>query len=240
MKLDVLVIAAHPDDAELNAGGTIAAMVAQGKKVGIIDLTKGEMGTRGTIQSREIEAKLASTILGIHYRTNLDLGDSILKNSRKNQRKLITEIRYTTPDICIIGASYDRHPDHGKATKLAIDSIFYSGLKQLKTLISGVEQNAWRPSTVFQYMQDRPFEPDFIFDISDTWQTKKSAIQAFKSQFNVTDPKNEPVTYISSTSYFAQIEARARYFGHIAGFEMGEPFKKLNGKIGLSSFNNIV
>jgi len=239
MKLDVLVFAAHPDDAELNAGGTIASLVKDGKRVGIIDLTKGEMGTRGTIETRQLEVDKASEILGIHYRINLDLGDSFIENTRKNQIKLIEHIRFTQPEICIIGASSDRHPDHGKATQLSIDSIFYSGLAKLATINKGVEQNPWRPTSIFQYMQDRPFDPDFIFDISQHWSVKKEAILAFDSQFNVEDSKTEPETYISSSKYFKQIESRARYFGHLAGFEMGEPFKKIHGILGLESLNRV-
>lgn len=240
MKLDVLVFAAHPDDAELNAGGTIAALVLEGKKVGIVDLTKGEMGTRGTAQSRQEEVDTASKILGISYRVNLNLGDSIIENSRENQIKLIEQIRLTQPEVCLVGASYDRHPDHGKAAQLSIDSIFYSGLTKLRTVINGIEQDAWRPTKVFQYTQDRPFEPDFVFDITDHWEIKKMAVLAFDSQFNVLEKGNEPETYISSSKYFAQIEARARYFGHLAGFEMGEPFKKINGKIGVSSLDGVI
>lgn len=240
MKLDVLVFAAHPDDAELNAGGTIAALIAEGKRVGIVDLTKGEMGTRGTPESRQEEVNSASDVLGIHYRLNLDFGDSVLENSRANQIKLIEQIRYTKPDICIVGASYDRHPDHGKSAQLSIDSIFYSGLMKLKTEFKGIDQEAWRPKTIFQYMQDRPFEPDFIFNITDHWETKKKAILAFNTQFNVSKKGGEPETYISSLKYFSQIEARARYFGHLAGFEMGEPLKKINGKIGVSTFDGVI
>ncbi len=234
MHLDILVFAAHPDDAELNCGGTIASLIAQGKSVGIIDLTKGEMGTRGTIKTRAEEVSKASEILGISYRTNLDLEDSILENSRSNQLKVIEEIRKCRPEICLIGASYDRHPDHGKATQLCIDALFYSGLTKIDT--KGLE--AWRPKKIFQYMQDRPFEPDFIFNITDHWGTKKKAILAFSTQFNVENPGKEPETYISSTSYFKQLEARARYFGHLGGFEFGEPFKVVNGPIGLHNFSS--
>ncbi len=240
MKLDTLVFAAHPDDAELNAGGTIAALVAEGKKVGIVDLTMGEMGTRGTPESRQKEVEKASEILGIQYRINLDLGDSILTNSRVNQIKLIEQIRLTQPETCLIGASYDRHPDHGKAAQLSIDSIFYSGLRKLETTWDGERQTSWRPKVVFQYMQDRPFEPDFMFDITEFWQKKKEAILAFDSQFNVSERGSEPETYISSTKYFQQIESRARYFGHLAGFEMGEPFKKINGIIGVKSLSDLI
>ncbi len=239
MKLDVLVFAAHPDDAELNVGGTIAAMVTDGLRVGIIDLTKGEMGTRGTSKSRQKEVEKASQILGTQYRTNLDLGDSLLENTREHQIKLIEQIRLTQPEICLVGAPFDRHPDHGKATRLSIDSIFYSGLLKLTTEIEGKNQQPWRPSTILQYMQDRPFEPDFIFNISSYWEIKKRAILAFQSQFNVNEIDDEPETYISSSSYFSQIEARARYFGHLAGFEYGEPFKKINGPIGVNSLLDI-
>ena len=239
MKLDVLVFAAHPDDAELNAGGTIAALVTQGKKVGIIDLTKGEMGTRGDEETRQNEVDKSSKILGIAYRDNLDLGDSVIDNSRDNQIKLIEQIRLTQPEICIVGASYDRHPDHGKAAQLSIDSIFYSGLQKLVTQHNRVNQSPWRPSSIFQYMQDRPFEPDFISDITDYWVKKRDAILAFDTQFNVSDNSEETETYISSSTYFVQIESRARYFGHLAGFQMGEPFKKINGPIGVKSILDI-
>ncbi|MAO64601.1 MAG: bacillithiol biosynthesis deacetylase BshB1 [Balneola sp.] len=226
MKLDVLVFASHPDDAELNCGGTIAALSDQGKKVGIIDLTKGEMGTRGTEATRANEVKKASDLLNISYRANLDLGDSLLPNTRENQLKIIEQVRLTQPHICLVGAPFDRHPDHQKGTNLTLDALFYSGLKKIESHNSeGKQQQPWRPAHILHYMQDRPFEPDFVFDISDQWETKRKAILAFSTQFNVTDPGDEPETYISSESYFKQHEARARYFGHLAGFEFGEPFK---------------
>jgi bacillithiol biosynthesis deacetylase BshB1 len=236
MKLDILVFAAHPDDAELNIGGTICALIKQGLKVGIIDLTEGEMGTRGTVETRKEEAENASKALGIHYRKNLDLGDSKLDNTRENQVKIIQEVRTTQPEICIVGAPHDRHPDHGKATALVLDSLFYSGLKKIET----EDNSPWRPNHIFHYMQDRPFDPDFVYDISDTWEQKKQALLAFETQFNVTDSGNEPETYISTPTYFKQLEARARYFGHLAGFEFGEPLKYYNGPIPLSSFDEFL
>lgn len=241
MNVDVLVFAAHPDDAELNCGGTIATLIAQGKSVGVIDLTQGEMGTRGTIETREKEAEDASKILGLSFRVNLSLGDSIVANTRENQFKLIREIRAFTPTLCLIGAPQDRHPDHGKATQLCIDSLFYSGLEKIDTHSKeGNYQQAWRPKHIFHYMQDRPFEPDFIFDISDSWETKKKAILAFSTQFNAKPSGDEPETYISSEKYFKQMEARARYFGHLAGFEYGEPYKVLNGPLGLTTLNHFL
>lgn len=226
MKLDVLVFASHPDDAELGCGGTIASLCSEGKKVGIIDLTKGEMGTRGTEETRANEVERASDIMGISYRENLDLGDSLLLNSRENQLKIIEQIRLTQPHICITGATFDRHPDHGKGTSLVLDALFYAGLKKIPTTNdAGDAQKPWRPSHILHYMQDRPFEPDFVFDITDHWDTKKKAVLAFDTQFNVNDPGAEPETYISSENYFKQLEARARYFGHLAGFEYGEAFQ---------------
>ncbi len=226
MKLDVLVFASHPDDAELGCGGTIASLTADGKKVGVIDLTKGEMGTRGTKQTRAEEVKKASDIMGLTYRNNLDLGDSLLLNTRENQIKIIEQVRQTQPHICLVGAPFDRHPDHPKGTNLVIDALYYAGLKKLETKdIDGNIQAPWRPAHILHYMQDRPFDPDFVFDISEHWQTKRKAMLAFTTQFNVSNPGDEPETYISSENYFKQMEARARYFGHLAGFTFGEPFK---------------
>ncbi|MEX2604124.1 MAG: bacillithiol biosynthesis deacetylase BshB1 [Gracilimonas sp.] len=238
MKLDVLVFASHPDDAELGCGGTIASLTAQGKKVGIIDLTKGEMGTRGNEKTRADEVKKASEILNITYRENLNLGDSLLPNTRENQLKIIEQVRLTKPHICLIGAPFDRHPDHGKGTSLVLDSLFYSGLKKLVTDDqNGIEQKTWRPAHILHYMQDRPLEADFVFDITDHWQTKSKAMLAYSTQFNVSDPGDEPETYISSENYFKQMEARARYFGHLAGFEFGEAFKYYLSPAPLKSMN---
>lgn len=238
MKLDILALAAHPDDVELNCGGTVASLIKSGKKVGILDLTQGEMGSRGNVETRKEEAKNASQILGLHYRKNLGMKDSILENSRENQLKVISIIRETQPDICLVGSPHDRHPDHGKATQLMLDAIFYSGLVKLETFDEDFNpQEPWRPSHILHYMQDRPFEPDFVFDISKFWDLKKEAILAFNTQFGVKEPGDEPETYISSEKYFKQLEARARYFGHLGGFEYGEAFKYYNGPTPITSFN---
>ncbi len=240
MHTDVLVFGAHPDDVELNCGGVVSKLVSEGYRVGIIDLTKGEMGTRGTSETRAQEVKSASVILGVIYRSNLDLGDSVIENSQQNQLSIIKEVRKCRPQLCIIGASYDRHPDHGKATQLCIDALFYSGLSKLESVDdSGSQQAPWRPKHIIQYMQDRPFEPDFIMDISAHWEQKKKAILAYETQFNVSNTEDEPETYISSTRYFKQVESRARYFGHLGGFEFGEPFKVVNGPLGVPSFEGI-
>lgn len=234
MKCDILVFAAHPDDAELNCGGTIARFKSEGRTVAVCDLTLGEMGTRGTTESRRLEVNRATEILGIDHRVQLDLGDSKLDNTRENQSAIISVVRDIQPKLCVTGAPDDRHPDHRKATDLVKDALFYSGLIKWQTVDkNGKPQQPWRPQHIIQYMQDRPFEPDFIMDISDFWELKARSVLAFDTQFNVEDPGQEPETYISSSTYFKQLEARARYFGHLGGFEFGEPFRYLNGPMGL-------
>ncbi|MDR9419325.1 bacillithiol biosynthesis deacetylase BshB1 [Gracilimonas sp.] len=238
MKLDVLVFASHPDDAELGCGGTIAALTDQGKKVGIIDLTKGEMGTRGNAETRAKEVDKASKILNLSYRKMLDLGDSILENSRENQLKIIEQVRLTRPHICLVGAPFDRHPDHPKGTNLTLDALFYSGLKKIETIEeNGEKQEPHRPAHILHYMQDRPIDFDFVFDISDHWKTKKEAILAFNTQFNVSSNERESETYISSKNYFKQLESRARYLGHLSGFTYGEAFKYYLPPAPLKNFN---
>lgn len=226
MKLDILVFAAHPDDAELSIGGTIASLTAAGKKVGIIDLTQGEMGTRGNRELRMKEAEKAGGILGISYRKNLQILDTKIENIRENQLLIIEQVRKTRPYICITGAPTDRHPDHGHATRLVLDALFYSGLRKIETYDENkTTQEVWRPKHTLHYMQDKHFQPDFVFDVSDYMDLKKAALLAYGSQFNVEDPGNEPETYISSSGFFKQVEARARYFGHQAGVTFGEPIQ---------------
>ncbi len=237
MKLDILALAAHPDDTELCCGGTLAALVNQGKKVGVVDFTRGEMGSRGTPEQRMKEASNAADIIGLEVRENLGLPDTKLESTREYQKKIIREIRTYRPHICLVGAPSDRHPDHGNATQLALDAIFFSGLTKLKTLdADGNPQKKWRPSHVLHYMQDRPFEPDVVFDISETIKIKKNALLAFETQFNVQNPGDEPETYISNKEFFEGIEARARHFGHLIGAKYGEPFKYHNGPIPMGSF----
>lgn len=237
MKLNVLALSAHPDDTELCCGGTLAALVNQGKKVGVVDFTQGEMGTRGTPNQRLREAENASEIIGLEVRENLRLPDSKLESNRKYQKKIIQKIRAYRPHICLVGAPSDRHPDHGNATQLALDAIYFSGLAKIETLDkNGNPQERWRPSHTLHFMQDRPFEPDLVFDITDTFDIKKKAILAFESQFNVTDSDDEPETYISSEEFFEGIEARARHYGHLIGAKYGEPFKYQNGPVPIRSF----
>lgn len=238
MKLDVLIFAAHPDDAELSVGGTIAALTASGKKVGIVDLTEGEMGSRGNRALREKEAASASKILNIQYRANVQILDTRIENTRENQLLIIEQVRELQPHICLIGAPYDRHPDHGMATRLLLDALFYSGLQKIETRNTQKQlQQPWRPAHILHYMQDQPFEPDFVFDISAFMEVKKQSLLAYASQFNVEDAGDEPETYISTSGFFKQVEARARYFGHLAGFEYGEPFKYYQSPMPLKSLD---
>lgn len=238
MELDVLALSAHPDDTELCCGGTLAALVNQEKKVGVIDFTRGEMGTRGTPEIRLKEASKAADIIGLKVRENLGFPDSNIENTRDYQLEVIQKIREYRPHICLVGAPSDRHPDHGNATQLALDAIYFSGLNKIETLDEDrVPQERWRPSHVLHFMQDRPFEPDIVFDISDTFETKKEALLAFDSQFNVKDPGDEPESYISSTEFFEGIEARARHYGHLIGAKYGEPFKYHNGPVPLASLD---
>jgi len=238
-KLDILAFAAHPDDTELCCGGTLAKLVKHGKKVGVVDLTKGEMGSRGTPEQRMEESANAAKIIGLAVRENLGMPDTKLSNTRENQKKLIQKIRRYRPHICLVGAPTDRHPDHGYGTRLALDALYYSGLTKIETVDNdGKPQGKWRPSHILHYMQDRPFQADLVFDITDTFETKKEAILAFENQFNVTDPGSEPETYISSREFFENIEARARHYGHLIGAKYGEPFKYHNGPVPMASFDS--
>lgn len=222
-KLDILVIAAHPDDAELGCSGTIAAHVAKGLKVGIIDLTKGEMGTRGTPETRVQEADEASKILGLTARENLGFADIYFKDDEEHQHQLIQKIRKYQPDIVLANAVTDRHPDHGKGSSLASKACFMSGLRKIETSLDGISQEPWRPKFVYHYIQNNYIQPDFIFDISEFWDKKVASIMAFKSQFY--DPSSqEPASFISSPEFLPFIESRAREFGHRIMAKYGEGF----------------
>lgn len=222
-KLDILVIAAHPDDAELGCSGTIAAHVAKGLKVGIVDLTLGEMGTRGTPEIRLQESKNAAKILNLSARENLRFKDVYFKNDEVHQQKLIEIIRKYQPTIVLANAIRDRHPDHGKGASLASDACFMSGLRKFETSFEGNKQKPWRPKFIYHYIQNNFIEPDFIVDISSFWGIKLESILAFKSQFF--DPNNvEPESFISDPNFLPFIEARAREFGHRIHSKYGEGF----------------
>ena len=223
MKLDILAFAAHPDDVELACSGTIAKMQRQGKKVGIIDLTRGELGTRGTAEIRDQEAAASAKILKLDVRENLGFRDGFFVNDEIHQLRVIEMIRKYQPEVILINAPTDRHPDHGKGSQLLRDSAFLSGLRRIPTAINGEPQTPWRPKKTFKYIQDYYLQPSFVIDISDTWEIKMEAIKAFASQFF--DPNSkDPSTYISSPRFMRYIESRAQEFGHRIGVEYGEGF----------------
>jgi len=225
MKLTVLAFGAHPDDTELGCSGTLAALINQGHEAGVIDLTRGEMGSRGSAELRKKEAAAAAEILGLKVRENLGLPDTELKNIREFQLPIIKMVRKYKPEICLLPPLADRHPDHGNAARLIADAIFYSGLIKIETKSDNRKiQEPHRPGQVLHYMLDTHFEPDFIFDISDTIKIKEKAIRAFSSQFDVKDPGDEPQTHVSDPAFFEMLRARAKQFGHKGGFEFGEPF----------------
>ncbi len=223
MKLDILVLAAHPDDTELGCGGTVAKHVAMGKKVGIIDFTRGELGTRGTVETRDKEAADSAKILGVSVRENLSLKDGFFQNTKEDQMKVVRAIRKYQPEIVLANAVYDRHPDHGKGAQLAYDSCFLAGLVKIETEENGIAQQAWRPKFFYHYIQSQFITPDFVVDVTDYWDKKMEAIRAFKTQFF--DPSSkEPETYISSPAFMAMLEARGVELGHSIGVKYGEGF----------------
>ena len=224
MKLDILIMAAHPDDAEMSCGGTMAAAIAKGKKVGIVDFTKGELGTRGTPEIRASESAAASKILGISVRENLGFRDGFFRNDENHQLKLIAAIRRYQPEIVLANAIEDRHPDHGKGASLAVDACFLSGLRMIKTVdTDGTPQKEWRPKNLFHYIQDRYIEPNFVIDISDFWDLKEASIRAYRSQFFDANSV-EPETYLTSPVFMEFLNARSREFGHKIGAKHGEGY----------------
>lgn len=225
LKLDILVLSSHPDDAELGCGGTIIKHVLAGKKVGIADLTAGELGTRGTAESRAVEASEAARIMGVATRVNVGLPDGFFRNTKEAQLEVVKVIRRFQPEIVLANAVSDRHPDHGRGAKLAFDSCFLAGLKKVETMDAGVAQTPWRPRVLYHYIQSEFIIPDFVVDISSNWDRKMEAIRAFKSQFY--DPSSkEPETYISKPGFLKMLEARAVEMGHAVGFQYGEGFTK--------------
>jgi bacillithiol biosynthesis deacetylase BshB1 len=224
MKLDLLVLAAHPDDAELGCGGTIAKHVKMGHKVGVVDFTRGELGTRGTIETRSHEAADASKILGLSVRENLGLPDGFFKNDKEHQLAVIQAIRRYQPEIVLTNAIYDRHSDHGRAADLGYDSCFLSGLAKIETHDeNGKKQAPWRPKVVYHFIQSLFIEPDFVVDITEHWDTKIKSVLAYKTQFH--DPNSkEPSTYISSPEFLRMVESRAIEFGHAIGVKYAEGY----------------
>lgn len=229
-KLDILAFGAHPDDVELGCGGTLLGAVAEGKKVGVIDLTKGELGTRGTVEQRIKEAQKASQVLGITVRENLGMADGFFENNKANQLLIIETIRRFQPSIVFCNAPEDRHPDHGRAAQLIEDAAFLAGLAKIETTYNGVAQSAWRPTQVFHYIQSRSLTPNFVVDISAQMDKKMESILAHSSQFY--DPNSkEPETFISGTAFLEFVKGRAKELGQQIGVQYAEGFitKKMLG-----------
>nr|WP_321234063.1 bacillithiol biosynthesis deacetylase BshB1 [uncultured Psychroserpens sp.] len=223
MKLDILAFGAHPDDIELGCGGTVAKEVANGKKVGIIDLTRGELGSRGTAETRDQEASDAAKILGIAVRENLGFADGFFVNDKTHQLEIIKMLRKYQPEVVLCNAVDDRHIDHGKGSKLVSDACFLSGLIKIETEFDGKAQDKWRPKQVYHYIQWKNLEPDFAVDVSDFIDTKMASVLAYKTQF-YNPNSDEPQTPISSKNFTDSIKYRARDLGRLIGVEYAEGF----------------
>ena len=236
--MDVLAFGVHPDDVELGCSGTILASIAEGKKAGIIDLTKGELGTRGSAEIRKEEAANAANILKVSIRENLEMADGFFQNDEKHQRKIIEVIRKYRPEVVLCNAVEDRHPDHGRSAQLVEDAAFLSGLRKIETFVEGEIQKEWRPKYVFHYIQDRFLHPDFIFDISDYMNEKLESVKCYKTQF-FNPALNEPETYISSPEFFDSVKARAMMLGKRIGVKYAEGYIT-NKMIGIKSFDSII
>lgn len=223
MKLDILAFGAHPDDVELGCSGTLAKEIASGKKIGIVDLTRGELGTRGSAEIRDSEAALAASLLNVSVRENLNFRDGFFVNDEKHQLQVIKMIRKYQPEIIICNAIDDRHIDHGKGSRLVSDACFLSGLKRIETKIDDEVQEAWRPKVVYHYIQWKNIEPDFVVDISSVIEKKSEAILAYASQF-YTENSNEPITPIATKNFLESIHYRAQDLGRLVGVDYAEGF----------------
>jgi bacillithiol biosynthesis deacetylase BshB1 len=238
MKLDLLVLAAHPDDAELGCGGTIVKHVEMGWKVGIVDLTQGELGTRGTADTRAQEAAASSKILGLTVRHNLGLPDGFFQNDRAHQLEVVKAIRHFKPKVVLANAIYDRHPDHGRGSDLAFTACFLAGLPKVLTTWEGKNQEAWRPKAVYHYIQSQSIPPAFVVDVSQQWERKMEAVRAYKTQFY--DPAStEPETFISNPGFMKLLEARGIEFGYGIGVTYGEGFTARR-MIGVNSLADLI
>jgi bacillithiol biosynthesis deacetylase BshB1 len=240
MKLDILAFGVHPDDVELGCSGTLLAAIAEGKKVGIIDLTRGELGTRGTAETRKEEAAKAAEILGVHTRGNLGMADGFFQNDETNLRKVIAAIRKYQPDIILANAFEDRHPDHGRSARLVADAAFLCGLRKIETDENGKSQEPWKPSYVFHYIQDRFIVPSFVVDITAHFDKKMESVLAYSTQFfNPGATDAEPQTYISSNQFLETVKARALMLGKRIGVAYAEGYYT-EKTIGIRSFDSII
>lgn len=240
MKLDILAFGAHPDDVELGAGATLAKEIANGKKVGIVDLTRGELGTRGSAEIRDKEAKEAAEVLGVLVRENLQFADGFFVNDKKHQLEIIKMIRKYQPEIILCNAIDDRHIDHGKGSNLVSDACFLSGLLKIETQLNNTSTNQiqWRPKAVYHYIQWKNIEPDLVVDVTGFVSKKTEAILAYSSQFY--DPKsNEPETPITSKNFIDSVNYRARDLGRLIGVEYAEGFN-VERYVGVNSLHDLI
>lgn len=238
MKLDILAFAAHPDDIELSAAGTLMKHIAQGKTVGIVDLTQGELGSRGTIETRYEEADAASKIIGISARVNLKMADGFFNDSEENKRLIIEQIRRFQPKVVLANAIEDRHPDHGRAAKLVSEACFLAGLRKVETVWEGEIQLAHRPKAVYHYIQDHYLKADFCVDVTEFIDRKIEAIKAYKTQFY--DPNSkEPITPISGEEFFDFIKGRMMQYGRPIGAKYAEGFT-VERELGINSFDDLI
>lgn len=238
MKLDIIAFGAHPDDVELGCSGTIAKEISLGKKVGIIDLTRGELGTRGSVEIRNSESAKASEILGVSVRENLDMRDGFFINDEEHQLKIIQMIRKYQPEIVLCNAIDDRHIDHGKGSKLVSDACFLSGLRMIETSLNGKLQEAWRPKLVYHYIQWKNIAPDFVVDISEFIDLKMECILAYSSQFYNPNSK-EPESPISSKNFLDSVKYRAQDLGRISGVDYAEGFT-VERCLAVNSLENLI
>ena len=241
MKVDILAFGVHPDDVELSCSGTLLVEKGNGKKTGIIDLTAGELGTRGSGEIRKVEAAEAAKILGVDVRENLHMADGFFQNDEAHQLQVISVLRTYQPEIILCNAPEDRHPDHGRSSKLVSDAAFLSGLRKVLTKKNGIEQEQWRPKYVFKYIQDRMLQPDFVIDISDVFEQKIEAIKAYKTQFNTQTQTNddEPQTYISTPDFLESVIYRHKWFGKMIGVKYAEGFIS-EKMVGLKNFDALI
>lgn len=237
MKLDILAFGAHPDDVELGCGATIAKEISLGKKVGVVDLTQGELGTRGSAKIRAEEAKKAAEILGLHIRENLKFADGFFENNKENQLEIIKRIRKYKPEIVLCNAIDDRHIDHAKGGELASDACFLSGLRRIETSFNGEKQTAWRPKKVYHYIQWKPIAPHFVVDVSGFIDKKLKAVKAYSSQFY--NPKSkEPTSPITSKNFLDSVVYRAQDLGRLVEVEYAEGFT-VERTISVNSLDNL-
>lgn len=242
-KLDVLAFGAHPDDVELCAGGTICTLTEKGYRVGVVDLTRGQLGSRGTPEQRDREAERASEVMGLATRRNLGMMDGALENTREHQLEIIRVVRALRPHVALIGSFECRHPDHGAGARLCADAFFYAGLRKIETVANGDLQEPWRPHHVLHYMQAIEFDPTFVVDVSAVWEQRIEALRAFESQFFNPEYEagdDEPETFVSNEGFFKWIAARARAYGYRIGAEYGEPLLYRHGPVGVHDLMSVL